>query len=77
MPSAGMSLTEWSDSQQNSRVQTAIPVPPGSKMGFKREIPQPTHLPEPKRKHNIPTPATYSSKTFKPPQTRQAYKEVP
>ncbi|GJN76501.1 kinesin-like nuclear fusion protein [Purpureocillium lilacinum] len=70
MPSAGMSLTEWSDSQQNSRVQTAIPVPPGSKMGFKREIPQPTHLPEPKRKHNIPTPATYSSKTFKPPQTR-------
>lgn len=31
-------LTEWSESQHNSRIQTAIPAPPKT---LKREIPQP------------------------------------
>ncbi|RFU81824.1 kinesin family member c1 [Trichoderma arundinaceum] len=42
-------LTEWSESQQNARIQSSIPAPPGMK-SLKREIPQSAFQPEAKRK---------------------------
>ncbi|KAJ6437677.1 kinesin motor domain-containingprotein [Purpureocillium lavendulum] len=66
----GAGLTEWSDSQQNARLQTGIPPPPGSKTGSKRDAPQPTQYPDPKRKHSVHQSTTYSSKTLKASQIR-------
>ncbi|POR32021.1 Kinesin-like protein [Tolypocladium paradoxum] len=54
-------LAEWSDSQQNSRIQSAIPAPPGCK-GIKREIPQPAPQPDAKRKPLAERAAEYAPK---------------
>ena len=48
-PSAPSGLSEMSESQHNTRIQSSIPGP-GSLKGLKREIPQPAAQPEPKRK---------------------------
>ncbi|KAG5995197.1 hypothetical protein E4U54_002911 [Claviceps lovelessii] len=49
-PAVHSGLKELSVSQHNARVQSAIPAPPGSKPSLKREIPQPAHQPDAKRK---------------------------
>lgn len=45
-------LAEWSDSQQNSRIQSAIPAP-GWK-GVKREISQPGAMLDPALSSRVP-----------------------
>ncbi|KND87433.1 Kinesin-like protein klpA [Tolypocladium ophioglossoides CBS 100239] len=64
-------LAEWSDSQQNSRIQSAIPAPPGRK-GVKREISQPAPQPNPKRKFLAEQAGEYAPKpamATNPPRT--------
>ncbi|KAG5957855.1 hypothetical protein E4U57_001691 [Claviceps arundinis] len=49
-PTVHTGLREGSVSQHNARIQSSIPAPPGLKPSLKREIPQPAHQPEAKRK---------------------------
>ncbi|OAQ66303.2 kinesin motor domain-containing protein [Pochonia chlamydosporia 170] len=49
-PAVHAGLSELSESQHNTRVQTSIPVPPGFKSNLKREIPQPAQQSDAKRK---------------------------
>ncbi|KAG5917116.1 hypothetical protein E4U42_007381 [Claviceps africana] len=68
-PAVHSGLKELSVSQQNARVQSAIPAPPGLKPSLKREIPQPAQQPDAKRKPlsdraaEYPAPASASIST--------------
>ncbi|KAL7784611.1 P-loop containing nucleoside triphosphate hydrolase protein [Trichoderma ceciliae] len=55
-------LTEWSESQQNARIQSSIPAPPVVK-SLKREIPQPAIQSEAKRKPLSERALEYPSKS--------------
>ncbi|KAM0249338.1 hypothetical protein ACHAQJ_009099 [Trichoderma viride] len=55
-------LTEWSESQQNARIQSSIPAPPGVK-SLKREIPQPAIQSEAKRRPLSERALEYPSKS--------------
>ncbi|PNY29690.1 Kinesin-like protein [Tolypocladium capitatum] len=70
-PTVNAGLAEWSDSQQNSRVQSAIPAPAGWK-GAKREISQPAPQPDAKRKPHAERAAEFPKSamaTANPPRT--------
>ncbi|PHH90648.1 hypothetical protein CDD83_3053 [Cordyceps sp. RAO-2017] len=60
-PIVGSGLTEWSDSQNNSRIPSSIPAPPTFK-GLKREISQPALQSEAKRKPLAERAAEYPPK---------------
>ncbi|KAG6032479.1 hypothetical protein E4U41_007227 [Claviceps citrina] len=49
-PAIHSGLAELSDSQQNARIQSSIPAPPGFKPSLKREIAQPAQQPDAKRR---------------------------